>query len=95
VQFTSEERISKVVTGVNMVAAIVSLVAAVWVLSKANDYKTEKSVKVSKQELGWLTGFIVGFALWVGFMTRLPRKDVFGAIAVYAAVLVVFVGTGG
>jgi cytochrome bd-type quinol oxidase subunit 2 len=95
VQFTSEQRISKVVTGVNMVAAIVSLVAAVLVLTKANDYKTEKSVKVSKQELVWLTRFIVRFALWVGFMTRLPRKDVFGAIAVYAAVLVVFVGTGG
>jgi len=31
----------------------------------------------------------------MGFMTRLPRKDAFGAIAVYAAVLVVFVGTGG
>jgi Family of unknown function (DUF6594) len=78
-----------------MVAAISILVVAVWVLSVVNDYKQDKGVKVSKQELGTLTGFVVGFALWVGFMTGLPRREMFGAIAVYAAVLVVFVGSTG
>jgi len=77
-----------------MVAAFASLVVAVWVLSVVNKYKTEEDLKVDRRELGTLTGFIVGFALWVGFMTKLPRNEVFGAIALYAAVLVVFIGSG-
>jgi hypothetical protein len=77
-----------------MIAAISILVVAVWVLSVISHYKEDTGVRASKKELGALTGFIVGFALWVGFMTTLPRKEMFGAIAVYAAVLVVFVGTG-
>jgi hypothetical protein len=77
-----------------MVVAFASLVIAVWVLSVVNTYKTETKVKVDKRELATLTGFIVGFSLWVGYMTSLSRKEVFGAVAVYTAVLVVFIGSG-
>jgi len=40
-----------------------------------------------------MTGFIVGFALWVQYLTTLTKKEVFGAVAAYATVLVVFVGS--
>lgn len=49
-------------------------------------------IKVSMEELGWLTGFVVMFALWVGCLMSASRKEVLCAVAVYAAVLIVFVG---
>lgn len=42
-------------------------------------------------KLGTVTGFVVAFAAWLGFLTTAQRKDVISATAAYAAVLVVFV----
>jgi hypothetical protein len=83
-----------VVEIINGTAAIGLLVIAVWVLSVVSQYKVDKGIRATKRELAVMTGFIVLFMLWVRFLTSLSRKEVFGAVAVYAAVLVVFVGSG-
>ncbi|KAN0108914.1 hypothetical protein V8E51_008656 [Hyaloscypha variabilis] len=95
-QYTNEKKVGRTVGVINMLAAIGMLVVAVWVLSVVSDYKLGKSSKVSTQtELAVMTGFIVLFAIWVQFFTAASKKEVFGAVAAYAAVLVVFVGSSG
>lgn len=44
--------------------------------------------------LGVLTTWVIIFAAWIGKLTNANRGEVFAATAAYAAVLVVFVGTG-
>ena len=78
---------------INGAAAIGFLVVAVWVLSVVSKYKTDKGIQATERELAVMTAFIVAFAIWVRFLTSLGRKEVFGAVAAYAAVLVVFVGS--
>jgi hypothetical protein len=54
-----------------------------WALWKLNDNMVAK--------LGTVTGFVVGFSLWLLFLTGVQKKEAFGAIAAYAAVLVVYI----
>ena len=71
------------VTLFGTVISIGFLVAAMWVLWRLKDDMIAK--------LGTVTGFVVAFAAWLGFLTTAQRKDVIAATAAYAAVLVVFV----
>lgn len=95
VHYTSEKKVGRWVGTINGTAAIGFLVVAVWILSVVSDYKTKTDVRSIEIELGVMTAFIVAFALWVAYLTTLSRKEVFGAVAAYAAVLVVFVGGSG
>jgi hypothetical protein len=73
----------KFVTFVGTIISIGFLVSAMWVLWRLNDLMIAK--------LATVTGFVVAFAGWLGFLTTAQRKDVIAATAAYAAVLVVFV----
>jgi len=73
----------KFVTFVGTIISIGFLVSAMWVLWRLEDQMVAK--------LGTVTGFVVAFAGWLGFLTTAQRKDVIAATAAYAAVLVVFV----
>jgi hypothetical protein len=68
-----------------MIAAIGWLIAAVWAL-----WHTHKL----ENKLFYLSGFVIGFALWIALLTTASRMEVFGATAAYAAVLIVFVAPG-
>ncbi|KAH6664963.1 hypothetical protein B0J14DRAFT_661073 [Halenospora varia] len=84
--YLDERRIRRVVTFVGMVLAVGFLVGAMWVLWREGDDMIAK--------LATVTGFVVGFGIWVGFFTSAGRKEVITATAAYAAVLVVFVSNG-
>ena len=73
----------KFVTFIGTIISIGFLVSAMWVL-----WRLEKQM-IAK--LATVTGFVVAFAGWLGFLTTAQRKDVIAATAAYAAVLVVFV----
>jgi hypothetical protein len=77
--------VSTVVAIINSLAAMGFLIAAVWVLWKVEDFTNKLRV---------LTGFVVAFALWFGFLTSATRTGVFAATTAYAAVLVVYVSQG-
>ena len=68
-----------------LLAAMSFLIAAVWAIWKIDKF-TSKLIA--------LTAFVVGFTLWVAFLTNATRMELFGATAAYAAVLVVYVGKG-
>jgi hypothetical protein len=73
----------KFVTLVGTIISIGFLVSAMWVLWRLEENMIAK--------LATVTGFVVAFAGWLGFLTTAQRKDVIAATAAYAAVLVVFV----
>jgi thiol:disulfide interchange protein len=73
----------KFVTFVGTIISIGFLVSAMWVLWRLEENMIAK--------LATVTGFVVAFAGWLGFLTTAQRKDVIAATAAYAAVLVVFV----
>lgn len=79
----NEQKLQRFVTVVGTIIAIGFLIAAMWVLWRLQDDMIAK--------LATVTGFVVAFAGWLGFMTTAQRKDVIAATAAYAAVLVVFV----
>jgi uncharacterized membrane protein len=62
---------------------IAFLISAMWALWKLDQNMVAK--------LATVTGFVVGFALWLLFLTGVQKKEAFAAIAAYAAVLVVYV----
>ncbi|KAI4633975.1 uncharacterized protein J4E87_001144 [Alternaria ethzedia] len=82
-KYVNEQKMQRFVTFVGTVISIGFLVAAMWVLWRLEDHMIPK--------LGAVTGFVVAFAGWLGFLTTAQRKDVIAATAAYAAVLVVFV----
>ncbi|KAH7420204.1 hypothetical protein BKA64DRAFT_738255 [Cadophora sp. MPI-SDFR-AT-0126] len=87
-RWTPEKWIHDSVTGINLTIAIVFLVGATWSLwgSEHSDHVTVT--------LAVLTTWVIIFAAWIGLLTNANRGEVFAATAAYAAVLVVFVGTG-
>ncbi|UPX16435.1 uncharacterized protein EKO05_0006834 [Ascochyta rabiei] len=82
-KYVNEQKLQRFVTVIGTVIAIGFLIAAMWVLWRL------KNDMIAK--LATVTGFVVGFAGWLGFLTTAQRKDVIAATAAYAAVLVVFV----
>ncbi|KAL1642331.1 hypothetical protein SLS61_009717 [Didymella pomorum] len=82
-KYVNEQKLQRFVTLSGTVFAIGFLIAAMWVLWRLKDNMIAK--------LGTVTGFVVAFAAWLGFLTTAQRKDVISATAAYAAVLVVFV----
>lgn len=79
----NEQKLQRFVTLSGTIIAIGFLIVAMWVLWRL------KNDMIAK--LGTVTGFVVAFAAWLGFLTTAQRKDVISATAAYAAVLVVFV----
>ncbi|KAI4659173.1 uncharacterized protein J4E78_005597 [Alternaria triticimaculans] len=82
-KYVNEQKMQKFVTFVGTIISIGFLVSAMWILWRLDDHMVAK--------LGTVTGFVVAFAGWLGFLTTAQRKDVIAATAAYAAVLVVFV----
>ncbi|KAI4678676.1 uncharacterized protein J4E84_008494 [Alternaria hordeiaustralica] len=82
-KYVNEQKMQKFVTFIGTIISIGFLVSAMWVL-----WRLEKQM-IAK--LATVTGFVVAFAGWLGFLTTAQRKDVIAATAAYAAVLVVFV----
>jgi hypothetical protein len=41
-----------------------------------------------------MTGFVIGFGVWITSLTTASKIEVFGATAAFAAVLIVFVAPG-
>ena len=79
----NEHRLQRFVTFSSTVFAIGFLITAMWVLWSLDDQMIAK--------LATVTGFVVAFSAWLGFLTTAQRKDVIASTAAYAAVLVVFV----
>ncbi|TGJ79480.1 hypothetical protein E0Z10_g9280 [Xylaria hypoxylon] len=76
-----------VVAVIQFVVSLGFVVSALWSLWKlGNDIYTKLWV---------VTGFVVGFSIWVGLLTGLTKKESIAATAAYAAVLVVYVGSPG
>jgi heme A synthase len=85
--YFDENRVQKSVTFIGLVFAVMFLVGAMWALWRERDNTVAR--------LAIVTGFVVAFAAWVGFFTSMSRREVIVATAAYAAVLVVFVNSGG
>jgi thiol:disulfide interchange protein len=81
--YVNEQKLQRFVTFVGTVFAIGFLISAMWILWRLKNNMVAK--------LATVTGFVVAFAAWLGFLTTAQRKDVIAATAAYAAVLVVFV----
>ncbi|KAF2797288.1 hypothetical protein K505DRAFT_372595 [Melanomma pulvis-pyrius CBS 109.77] len=86
-KYVNEQKLQRFVTFAGTVFSIGFLIAAMWVLWRLHDHMIAK--------LATVTGFVVAFATWLGFLTTAQRKDVIAATAAYAAVLVVFVSQQG
>ncbi|KAJ4291769.1 hypothetical protein N0V90_009664 [Kalmusia sp. IMI 367209] len=82
-KYVNEQKLQRFVTFAGTVFAIGFLIAAMWVLWRLHNHMIAK--------LATVTGFVVAFAGWLGFLTTAQRKDVIAATAAYAAVLVVFI----
>ncbi|CAN9400552.1 unnamed protein product [Alternaria alternata] len=82
-KYVNEQKMQRFVTFVGTFISMGFLISAMWVLWRLKDDMIAK--------LATVTGFVVGFAAWLGFLTTAQRKDVIAATAAYAAVLVVFV----
>ena len=82
---STEKKIARFVTTVGMICSVSILMAAVWALWPDYDHVIK---------LGVLTGFVAFFAIWVGFFMNAGRKEIYTFVAVYATVLVVYVGRG-
>jgi len=83
--YFNENHVQKSVTFIGLVLAVLFLVGAMWALWRETDNVVA--------QLAIVTGFVVAFAVWVGFFTSMSRREVIVATAAYAAVLVVFVNS--
>jgi hypothetical protein len=54
-----------------------------WALWKLRDHMIAK--------LGTITGFVIGFAVWLLFLTGVQKKEAITAITIYTVVLVIYV----
>jgi hypothetical protein len=83
--FVPSRRIGQTTTVIGMMAAMGWLIAAVWAL-----WNTKKL----ENKLFYVTGFVIGFGVWITSLTTASKMEVFGATAAFAAVLIVFVAPG-
>ena len=81
----SSKRIANTVTGLATVLSFGLLFGAIEVLYQQPNHG---------KRVGYLAGFIMGFAITVYFFTGARRSEIFAATAAYAAVLIVYVGEG-
>ncbi|KIV87752.1 hypothetical protein PV11_03275 [Exophiala sideris] len=89
IHFTPEKYLQKWVTVFVMVFAAVWVIGAIWFL-----WLVETEQPFEWAQLILLSFFIATFGLGLTFGTTATRDQIFGATAAYAAVLVVFIGTG-
>lgn len=87
IYYAREKDISRWSTHIQLVAAIVFLLAAIWLI-----WAIPERLFVVK--LGVLTAFVILFGVWVNYGPMTTKLEIYGATAAYAAVLVVYVGRG-
>ncbi len=85
--YVPEKSIHKLVTLIELVAAVAFLIAAIWLL-----WRIPGELYVLK--LGVLTAFVILFSIWISYATSAQKSEIFAATAAYAAVLVVYIGKG-
>lgn len=86
--YLDETRLRRCVTFVETLFGVTFLIVAMWVLWLVGKDGEEHM----KAKMGIVTGFVLGFAAFVGLCTSAEKKEIVTTTAVYAAVLVVFVG---
>lgn len=83
---------SRLTTTLTFIFGVGLFLAAVWVIWRIGNDNTTEEVKFTLK-LASLTCFTFVFGVWVALFMSARRSEIFGVTAVYAAVLIVFVGT--
>ncbi|GFF99637.1 chorismate mutase protein [Aspergillus udagawae] len=83
--YVDQNKVKVVTTTIGFILALGFLIAAVWAIGK---------ISGMNGRLGALTGFVLGFGLWITFGTSAKRLEIFAATSAYAAVLAVYVTLG-
>jgi hypothetical protein len=84
IRYIPEKFVFNAASMVNLFMAMAFLLSAVWGLWGERTFV---------KKLAILTGYVAAFSLYLVVLTRASRTELFGAVAAYAAVLVVYVGT--
>ncbi|KAL8891094.1 MAG: hypothetical protein Q9215_001866 [Flavoplaca cf. flavocitrina] len=87
--YSEEGRIDKFVTGVTIGLGLVMLIAPLWLLQYV--YSAQPDMKA---RLKIITGFLIGFTIFVSIVAVARPFEVLAATAAYGAVLMVFMQLG-